>query len=98
MGWAHANKPNNGFSFVIPEPYDQDATGNDYQTANIVDIKKEGPFPFDNGNGTFSIFDRITTTYSRPFMADAWSGDGTRANFAWVKLTVKVPVKRFRFR
>ncbi|MEE9336601.1 MAG: hypothetical protein V3U87_00845 [Methylococcaceae bacterium] len=96
MGWAHANKSNNGFNFVIPEPYDQDLTGNDYKTTNITDVQKTGPFPFIHPNGTVSVFDRITTTYSRPFMADAWSGDGTRANFAWVELSVKVSVKKFR--
>ena len=60
MGWAHANKANNGFSFTIPELYDLDRTSNDL-------------------NITTQIRPR---NYIRRYVADAWSGDGTRANFA----------------
>ena len=75
MGWAHANKPNNGFSFTIPELYDVDRTSNDLNITNLTRIRGLA------GN-------KIAYTFSRPYMADAWSGDGKRTNFAWVRLNV----------
>ena len=76
MGWAHANKPNNGFSFVIPELYDLDNTSNDLNSTTLTSIQKL------DGKKAYSYI------FSRQYMADAWSGDGTRSNFAWVKLDV----------
>jgi hypothetical protein len=75
MGWAHAKKPNNRFSFAIPELYDIDRTSNDLNITNLSKIQGVA----DN---------KIAYTFSREYAADAWSGDGKRTNFAWVKLNV----------
>jgi len=75
MGWAHAKKPNNRFSFTIPELYDVDRTSNDLNITNLSKIQGVA----DN---------KIAYTFSREYAADAWSGDGKRTNFAWVKLNV----------
>ncbi|MEE9425646.1 MAG: hypothetical protein V3V18_11830 [Methylococcales bacterium] len=75
MGWAHANKANNGFNFTIPELYDVDRTSNDLNITNLERVRAIA------GN-------KIAYTYTRPYMADAWSGDGMRTNFAWVELKV----------
>ncbi|MEE9355684.1 MAG: hypothetical protein V3U75_08865 [Methylococcaceae bacterium] len=59
MGGVLADKPNNRFSFTIPEPYDMDGVGGDFNFAALID--KRTPFIFTEW------------TYRKSYAADAWS-------------------------
>jgi len=96
LGWTLANRPepSHNYSFTIPEEYDMDLTGNDLQTASISKIEIDR-LSVAAGNDR----EIITTSYSRRFVADAWTDSGpgklgTRTNFKWAELTVKVVEER----